>query len=638
MKTKRLLFVLISCILVLVLVLAACKPNTPTPPEEPDWQNPGDSLGGGGQGEIPDSADTTGIDAAIKAVKDASDLSSLAEETSYDNATKVEPTAGVVEISKAGTYLFEGDYGGILVTKKDLALHFVLKNANFTNENGIAIDCQDKKVASLIITLVDGTTNTVTNDGDDVNAIHVKGGVLSINGKGVLNVESKSKSAIKCARAIQIVDATLNLTAANHALTGSAVTAANCEINVLAAGKDGINAECNDYTEQENFTDDGFVALTNVDYTCNVSGDGIQANTVVYVDGGNYDITTNGKFVEDTAANRDAYGLTDDDFKYVQNDAGYKRIAIDDKTKATRYALAQGCKGIRIAEIEYSVKDESGAQTDVVVTDVDYVIAIVDGTFNVNSSDDAIHSNSGSIAISGGEFTVATLDDAIISDILTKISGGEISITNCFEGIEGAHVEISGGTVDIVATDDGINASSENETITPHIIISGGSVTVNSDGDGIDSNGSILISGGTVVVYGPTTGGNAGLDSDKGIVITGGTVFATSTLGMVETPSKNSTQCVVSYAQQSVIKAGSTVSLLDKDGNELLSYEVLKNCQSIILSCATLQKGGIYTVSCTTTGESSSSKVEVTFTITDIISKVGSSVSTSPNGGRPPRP
>ena len=42
--------------------------------------------------------------------------------------------------------------------------------------------------------------------------------------------------------------------------------------------------------------------------------------------------------------------------------------------------------------------------------------------------------------------------------------------------------------------------------------ITGGSLTINSQGDGLDSNGNATITGGTVVVNGPTNDGNGALD------------------------------------------------------------------------------------------------------------------------------
>lgn len=654
-KIKLLLLALMACILAFTFTACGEKPQGGPPsgglpgdefvppdppgdfpgnppgdlPHDPpggEFVNPGDNLGGGGTGEVAGEVDSSGSESAKGDVEDNSDLGDLSGNTSSSDSKTVEPTSEIVEISESGDYYFKGEYGGIFIAKSSLKLHFIFDGATISNTNGVAIDGTVNKKTELVITLKEGSTNTVTNDGEDVNAIHIKGS-LAINGSGTLNVVSNSKSALKASKEIQIVDATLNLTAVSHGVTGAAVIAADCTINVASAGKDGINAECDGAKEFR--TDDGYVSLTNVSYTCNVFGDGIQADTVVYINGGNYNIKTTGNFVQKTQANMTDYGMTADDFKYIKSGNDYKRIASDEANRyGTLYGLSQGCKGIKVGEIEY----EDGNGNTVVVTEGDYLIAIVDGTFNIDSTDDNIHANGGNVLIEGGTFTLSTYDDAITSDVLTKITGGNITIITSYEGIEGSYVEISGGTIDLTSSDDGINAACDDTKVTEHIIISGGEITVDSSGDGIDSNGSILISGGTVIVHGPTTGGDAGLDADRGIVITGGIVFVTSTLGMVETPSTNSTQYVVSYAHQSTITAGSTVTLSDEQGNALVSVTVKKNCQSIIISSPDMQKGNTYSIF---GGETQM----VSFTVSSIITQVGSSGGNFPGGGfNPGRP
>lgn len=616
-KLKLFLFTLIAGIFTLAITLTACGEGNP-------FVNPGDYLGGGGTGEVADEVDNSGSEEAKQEVEDKSDLEDLSGNTSNDDSEEVAPSAEIVEISESGTYYFKGEYGGIYIAAEKLSLHFIFDGVTISNDSGVAIDGSKYKKTELVITLNEGTTNTVTNDGDDVNAIHIKGS-LAFNGTGTLNVTSLSKSALKASKEIQIVDSILNLAATSHGVTGAAVVAANCTINVTSAGKDGINAECDEATAFT--TDDGYVSLTNVNYTCNVSGDGIQADTVVYINGGNYDITTNGTFVQKTNQNMTDYGMTADDFKFIKSNNTYKRIASDETgrySSSQLYGLAQGCKGIKVGEIE----DADGNP----ITDGAYLIVIVDGTFNINSTDDAIHTNSGDVLIEGGHFTISTYDDAITSDILTKITGGNITITASYEGIEGSYVEISSGTIDLVASDDGINAASDDPSVVEHIIISGGNITVDASGDGIDSNGSILISGGTVIVHGPTTGMDAGLDADRGIVINGGTVFVSSTLGMVETPSTNSEQYIVSYAHQSLITAGSTVTLCDNEGNALVSVTVKKNCQSIIISSPNLKNGNMYSIY---GGETQMTS----FTVSSIITSIGSQGGSFPGGGfNPGRP
>ena len=620
---KKLKYIICAFIVgVLAFGFTACKTDAP-------FVNPGDKLGGGGTGEVADEVDNSYSDGILGEMQQNCDLSGLSENTGFADAKTVAPQSGIYEIADSGTYYFKGEYGGIKIANKQKP-HLIFDGVTVKNDNGIAIDGTAKKI-ELTITLTEGSQNTVENDGVDeageaVNAIHIKGDLLAINGRGTLTINSKSKSAIKASKAIKIVDATLNLTAENHAIAGASVSAENCTVQVHSAGKDGINAECDGATEFR--TEDGFVALKNVNYTCCVSGDGIQASTVVYINGGNYNIETTGNFVCKTQMTE--YGMTTDDFKYIKSGDTYKRIASDEANRYSSsqlYGLSQGCKAIKAGEIEY--EDEN--KNTVVVTEGDYLIAILSGTFTIKSTDDAIHTNSGDVLIAGGKYTISTFDDAITSDSLTKITGGDITITTCYEGIEGAYVEIEGGIIDLTASDDGINAASDDTKIAEHIIISGGDITVDASGDGIDSNGSILISGGTVTVHGPTTGRDAGLDADRGIVITGGSVFITSTLGMVETPSSNSTQFVVSYAHQSKISAGSTVTLCDGEGNSLVSVTVKKSCQSVIISSPDLEKGKTYSI------YGGSTKM-TDFTVNSIITTIGSSGGSFPGGGFPGGP
>lgn len=620
MKTKKILALLCASALLCCCVLfAACN-------DDNTFENPGDYLGGGGTGDVADSVDTSETEKQITDATDG-DLSDLSENTGSSDSVTIEATTEAVEISESGTYILSGEYsGGISVTEKKLSVHIILNGASISNSDGVAI--ATAKNTTMIITLAEGTTNTVENSGDDVNAIHVKGS-LSINGSGTLEVVSNSKSGIKASGALQIVDAALVVSAANHAITALSVTAENCTINVSAAGKDGINAECDDETTAYT-TEEGFVSLKNVDFACNVSGDGIQADTFVYVDGGTYNITTNGEFVAYSAANMTEYDLEADDFRYIKSMGSYQKVASDYQTNATMYALKQSCKGIKVGEIEYPEVDADGNETgeEITVTEGNYTIMIVDGTFSIDATDDAIHANCGDIYINGGSLGISTYDDGVTADCAVKISGGKLVIESCYEGVEGATVEIYGGTVDVVASDDGINAASDDESATMHIIIGGGEVTVDAGGDGIDSNGSILISGGTVTVYGPTNGGDAGLDAENGIVVTGGTLFVTSTLGMVETPSTNSTQYVVSFAQSSNIAAGTVFYVADSDGNVLMEITVKKACQSVIFSLPELENGQSYTIFGGDTQLAS-------FTVSSIITSVGTASSSNNPGGRP---
>ena len=66
--------------------------------------------------------------------------------------------------------------------------------------------------------------------------------------------------------------------------------------------------------------------------------------------------------------------------------------------------------------------------------------------------------------------------------------------------------------------------------------ISGGLIYLDADGDGIDSNGTITMSGGTVLAMGSKNGGNGVLDFDRTFTFTGGILLAIGCRGMDQKP------------------------------------------------------------------------------------------------------
>lgn len=547
------------------------------------------------------------------------DLSALSKDVNADGATVL--SNDVTTITSAGSYILTGAYAGITVSVGNgETAHLFLSNATISGGAGIAISNTNKK-STLIITACENTENEVASKGDDVNAIHVKG-TLKINGTGTIKVSAK-KNGIKVSKGLSIADSTINLTAGNHALSARFIEAENAKINVLSAGKDALNAECDDET-QEFTLDEGYVSLKSSKVFASVSGDGIQADTFVYITGGSVDIKTPATFVSYGAESMATYDLSEDDFRYIKSGDIYKKID-DVASKGARYAMIQSAKGIKCGEIKYEIDGTEYAVTK----NTNYFIVIDGARVKINSSDDAIHTNSGNVLIKGGALDLTTLDDGIHADELVKIDGGEITVNGSYEGIEGAYVEIGGGTIHITASDDGINAASDDESVNEHIIISGGTITVDASGDGLDSNGTIYVSGGTLIVYGPTTGADTGLDADGGILIDGGNVFVASSKEMIEIPASNSKSNVLVYGVNTVA-AGSEIILTNADGGEMVRITLKKQAQAIILSTPELATNGTYSLY-------ADENLLASFSVTETITAIGVQ-SNGGQGGQPAQP
>ena len=555
-------------------------------------------------------------------------LSTLSKDVNADGATVL--SNDVTTITSAGSYILTGAYAGITVSVGNgETVQLFLNDATISGGTGIAISNTNKK-STLIITACENTENEVASAADDVNAIHVKG-TLKINGTGTIKVSAK-KNGIKVSKGLSIADSTINLTAGNHALSARFIETENAKINVLSAEKDALNAECDDET-QEFTLDEGYVSLKSSKVFASVSGDGIQADTFVYITGGSVDIETSATFVSYSEESMAAYDLTEDDFRYIKSGDTYKKVADDVATKGARYAMIQSAKGIKCGEIKYEIDG-----TEYAVTKNSNYFIVIDGTrVKIDSSDDAIHTNLGNVLIKGGTLDLTTLDDGIHADELMKIDGGEITVNGSYEGIEGAYVEIGGGTIYITASDDGINAASDDginaasddESVNEHIIISGGTITVDASGDGLDSNGTIYVTGGTLIVYGPTTGADTGLDADGGILIDGGNVFVASSKEMIEIPASNSKSNVLVYGVNTV-QAGSEIILTNADGGEMVRITLKKQAQAIILSTPELATNGTYSLY-------ADENLLASFSVTETITAIGVR-SNGRQGGQPEQP
>jgi hypothetical protein len=124
------------------------------------------------------------------------------------------------------------------------------------------------------------------------------------------------------------------------------------------------------------------------------------------------------------------------------------------------------------------------------------------------------------------------------------VNGGDIDITECYEGLEGATVTVNNGNITLVSENDGFNAAGGTDPSSGagpfgkdnfaasgdyKIEINGGtvSITVTSNGDGLDSNGDITIKGGTTNITCPTTGDTTTIDASGNYTLEGGTVNET---------------------------------------------------------------------------------------------------------------
>ena len=255
----------------------------------------------------------------------------------------------------------------------------------------------------------------------------------------------------------------------------------------------------------------------------------------------------------------------------------------------------------RVYECGNDDADSAGKDVDTSAAGANVIIA--DGTVNnVTGSYVARIYEPGSVVLSedGTEVEDADklhkYDGAFYSRMSMNISGGTentgiLNIISDNEGLDSElHLSINGGNINIFSGNDGINTNEDGVSVTT---INGGTLTIQvtgetGEGDGIDSNGWLVINGGTVIAYACSTSADAGIDSDMGIHINGGTVIATGhMLDHIEEGGQN--YAVFSFAQEQ--RGTDEISLKTEGGESLLTLCPQNDYSILIYSSSDLSEG-----------------------------------------------
>jgi hypothetical protein len=471
------------------------------------------------------------------------------------NGSGVEIFGTTATITSAGTYRLSGSLavGKIIVDagKKDL-VQIIFNNAELACSNSAPLFIDNCLKAILI--MAENTTNKLTDgssyvfknaDEDEPNAALFSKEDVTITGGGLLTVTGNYNDAIGCKDGLMITNANIVVDAADDGIRGKDYLIIRQSRIVVSSNDDGLKSD--------NETDEGcgYISIESGTFSITAGGDAVQAESDLIIAGGSFAVLSGGG-------------------------------------SSNCYNSNTSIKGLKAGD----------------------AIVIDDGHFDLNTADDAIHSN-GIIAINNGTFLIASGDDGVHADVALGINGGEITITKSYEGLESAIITINDGFIDLVASDDGINVAGGNDgsgmqrpggggfggNVTNsnyYLYINGGTIAVNASGDGLDANGSIEMTGGTVIVNGPTSNGDGALDFDQKFTISRGLLIAAGSAQMAQAPGTASSQSVISITFSGAVSAGTLVHLANKDGEGVLTFAPLKNMQHLVISSPELSIGNSY--------------------------------------------
>ncbi|QYE96436.1 carbohydrate-binding domain-containing protein [Paraclostridium sordellii] len=547
----------------------------------------------------------------------------------------------VVTITSAGTYSIKGELkdGQIVVSAgEEDKVQIQLNNANITSSNSAPIYVKSAK--RVIIGLIEGTKNTIT-DGknyvfkdattDEPNSAIFSKDDLTIIGTGSLVVNANYNNGITSKDDLKIEDGQITVNAVSDGLRGKdSITILDGKITIDAK-EDGMKSSNTKEAEK------GYIHIQDGTLNITAGQDGIQAETNAVISNGEINIVS-GEGSKNSSKNEN-WGNFGDKQPSEMKSPGMQP---PDKNNTTTIEETDStsAKGIKATSN----------------------ITISGGNINIDSSDDSIHSND-NIVINGGKIKASSGDDGVHADTKIEINGGYIDITKSYEGIESQSITINYGNINVVASDDGINAGGGNDNSSTsgrpgennfnssskcEIAINGGYIVVDARGDGIDANGSITITDGTTIVNGPENNGNGALDYDGSCNISGGILIAAGSQGMAQSPSLTSSQNSVNVALSSQ-QANTIIHIEDEKENEVITFAPSKQYQSVVVSSPELKKGSTYTVSyggistgkakdgLYTGGKYSGGEKSTSFTVSESVTNLGSAGRVSmgdPGGGK----
>ena len=514
-----------------------------------------------------------------------------------------------ITITEEGVYVVSGtlEDGQIIVDASDSdKVQIVLDGVHINCETNAAIYVREAD--KVFITLAENSSNTLGGgneytqiDDNTVDGVIFSKSDLVCNGTGSLTIEADYKHGIVSKDDLVITGGTYKIAAADNGIT------AKDQIKILN-GSFGIDA-ANSAVKAKN-TDDaelGNIYIAGGIFTIEAEQDGFHATGSIVVDDGT--ITVNSG---------------DDGFHAELDTVIHGGTILVEKSN-------EGLEGKRVV--------------------------VNGGDITVNASDDGINAansgDDGANAINPGANAAGSGDDdsnaASSNDDSSAVvnSGDDGSISGAADGKEPSQMPPdteNGSDMQPSQDFDPENAPSDGDAPQMmqggpggggnselYIKIAGGTLTVSADGDGLDSNGSLLVTGGTTIVYGPTSDGDSALDYDGSAIVTGGTLAAIGSAGMTESFDEASTQPVVTYYCTETQSADTTITLTDSDGSALFTVTPEKAYASIVLTCPEMKLDATYTLTAGTDNEE--------ITLTDIITTAGTrSVKTmsDPEGGKMP--
>ena len=524
--------------------------------------------------------------------------------------------AGVV-ISSAGTYIVSGELtdGQLMVDAgDDDKVQLVLAGATIHNEDGPAIYVRnaDKCFVTLDAgtenNLSDGSSYALEDDSDEPYATLFSRCDLTLNGSGTLNVTSAYRHAVCSKDDLVVVSGTYNISAVEDGLRGHDSVKVRDGVFAIQAGGDGIKSNKDDDPTK------GFVSIDGGTFDIQAGDDAVQGKTLVRLAGGSMAV----------AANDDAFHS---DLEMHLLGASMEAGAGDDAFHAeTKLTVDGGTVNVTSCNEGYEAEKVyvNGGDTHIVASDDGVNASAADLSDDAdadtvsstlpNGGTPGAPGKGGGAATpdAGGQAPAGAQQSGQAPDAAAQQGGqapGAAGVQQGGQAPDAAGAQQGGSAPEPPASDNAGGAG----VIDPGqqgggpaagggvgqadssclIQINGGYVVVDSVGDAIDSNGNVEVTGGVLLVSGPTSDGDGAFDYDGGATISGGTVLMVGSTGMAQSFTGGTQAFAMTSASG---EAGQSVCVVDGSGNVVTSFTATKRFGMVLTSSPAFAEGGEYTL------------------------------------------
>jgi hypothetical protein len=479
-----------------------------------------------------------------------------------------------VSIEKSGTYLLQGysTEGNAIVKSSDVVLY--LQHLDLSSKTTAPLTIENKLDVKII-----NIQNTTLNDLEDISSTTGECAAIKVKKKSTVSFENQGLF-------------TLN---------------GNCK-NIIKGGEEASIIFEN----------------SNGEYKITANKTGISSDGSLEFNLGTYTIISNyGDAIKSTPEDSDTASLG----KILINSGTFNIQCYNDAFSAK--------KNITIVKGTFDIKTENGCDSTTFDSDKESAkgfkitnndtgceMKIYSAEMNLNTADDAFHSNR-DLTILKGTYKIYSGDDGVHAGFNLVLGEKDapnedldLEVLQSYEAIEAMTITIYSGKIIATATDDGINASGNSDDSPrpgPHqgslrgskgshlrarprgnssfyISIYDGEVYVFCDGDGIDSNGNIFIHGGDIKVFSQGNRDNEPVDHDGNFTLFNGDLLGVGSRGMeyIHSGIKKGNEMYAYYSGS--ITKDKTLKIKDENNNVFKEGEITKDINYIFFSSLKLTK------------------------------------------------